>query len=168
MPGNITQLDGAESFFECNIPIIKNRYQCLQENLSGNAIQGSSGLLHTGLDTSRLHTEEDFKESLWNPWTIMDTHNGRTKQGDSPGKGKGISSESSSSTPSPPKALDSPQPPQISIMSPDMASYEFVKKQSGNEGQRVVEGGKGPSTCRTWFMSCMEVQEVNPNAIEKN
>ena len=60
-PGDITQLDGAESFIECNIPIIENRYQCLQETPSGNAFQGSSGLLKTGLDTSRLPNEGDLK-----------------------------------------------------------------------------------------------------------
>ena len=61
LPGDIIQLDGGKSVIECSIPLIENRYQCLQENPLGNALQGFSGLLHTGLDTLRLPTEEDFK-----------------------------------------------------------------------------------------------------------
>ena len=132
LPGDITQLEGAGRLIECNIPIIENRYQCLQENPLGNAIQGTSGLLHTGLDTSRLPTNEDFKETLWNPWTIMDTHNGRPKRGASPGKGlpSGVLSVPSSVLPSSSpssslKALDSPQIPHISKVSSDV-----VKEQS--------------------------------------
>ena len=164
LPGDIIQLDGGKRVIECSIPLIENRYQCLQENPLGNTLSGSSGLLQTGLDTSRLPTEEDFKESLWNPWTVMETHNGRPKRGDSPGKGKGISSVSSSSTPlSSPKALFSTQSPQISITSPDKVSSEVVKEQSGNEGQRAAEGQKGPpSTVRNLCRCCLMKQEISP------
>ena len=130
--GDIIQLDGAENFIEYNIPITENFYQCLQENITGNAIQGSIGPLQTGLDTSRIPTDEDLRETLLNPWSIMESHKGKTKRGHSPVngksavKGKGMSSRSSSSSS---KVLT--QPPQSSILSPDRTSSEAVKEQMG-------------------------------------
>ena len=48
-------------------------------------------------------------------------------------------------------------------MSLDKVSSEVVKVQSGNEGQRAVEGKKGPpSTNRKVCLCCLKKQEIRP------
>ena len=72
--------DRAENPIKYNIPITDNYYQCLQEDNTGTASQGSIKPLQTGRDSSRIPTDEDLRETLINSWSIMASHNkGNTK-----------------------------------------------------------------------------------------